>query len=248
MDLTTMANLPPRYATKLFTDVYDNAESFYNDWAESGLFTDEIKKSNIEYLFYLLYARYGNSPIANGDVTQFCYKMWSIIFQDGANWQKKLDIQKTLRKLEEADILITESLKSKIDRTSDTNSNQKTNGTSNQKTNAKNIHNHAFNPSAPPAADVDEPLNFINEQNYEHDHNDVDVTAENNVDNVVNAKDNEILESVKSGDRVKAYAQLYEILRDDATSAFIDRFKICFKMVVVPEHPTVYINEMEEEP
>lgn len=72
----------PRYDTVLFTDIWENAESFRTDIAGSP-FSSALSSANQMALFYLLYARYGNSPIANYDAEQFKMKVFSIIFQYG---------------------------------------------------------------------------------------------------------------------------------------------------------------------
>lgn len=128
----------PRYDTFLFTEVYDNADDFLADWQASGLYESGwIKDDSITKLYYLLYATYGNSPIANYDVNQFKYKMWSIIFRDGPSWEKRLGIQATLRGLTEAELM----------------------------QGAKAIYNHAFNPSCDPSTSSLTELDYINDQN-----------------------------------------------------------------------------------
>ena len=42
-------------------------------------------------------AKYGNNPIANKDINQFKYKLFSTVFMYGPTWAKRLDIQKILR-------------------------------------------------------------------------------------------------------------------------------------------------------
>lgn len=139
-----MSNILPRYSTKLFCEIYDNAEDFLNDYKNSGLYDAEtnhlnnsLSDKNATTLYYLLYAKYGNNPIANLDENQFKYKMWSIIFQYGPSWAKKLDIQNKLRELTEDEIRVG----------------------------SKAIYNHAFNPSTDPSTASLEELTAINEQN-----------------------------------------------------------------------------------
>ena len=139
-----MSNMLPRYDTKLFTEIYDNAEDFVTDYKNSGLYdatsghlNNSLSDANATLVFYLLYGKYGNNPIANYDVNQFKYKMWSIIFQYGPAWARKLDIQNKLRELDEADIRLG----------------------------SKAIYNHAFNPSTDPSTASLEELTAINEQN-----------------------------------------------------------------------------------
>lgn len=96
----------PQYSTKLFCEIYDEASDFVTDYKGSGLYdnNNKISDSNASVLFYLLYAQYGNSPIANYDENQFKYKLWSIIFKYGPSWEKRLAIQASLRNLSENDM------------------------------------------------------------------------------------------------------------------------------------------------
>lgn len=130
-----MAKIPQFNRIK-FTDVWDNADSFYTDYNESGL-KGAIDEEHTKLLYYLLVGKYANNIIANYDVNQFKYKVYSIIFSYGAEWQRKLAIQKTFRDMSEAD-LIRES---------------------------KTIMNHANNPSTPPSTGETEELNYVDDQN-----------------------------------------------------------------------------------
>ena len=94
----------PQYDTKLMTDVWSQASDFLTDYQNAGIPTT-ISNQNATTLYYLLYARYGNTPIANYDENQWKYKMFSVIFQYGPTWEKRLDIQTTLRGLEIADLI-----------------------------------------------------------------------------------------------------------------------------------------------
>ena len=94
----------PQYDTKLMTDVWGKAPDFLADYQNIGIPTT-ISVQNATTLYYLLYARYGNTPIANYDENQWKYKMFSIIFQYGPTWEKRLDIQNTLRGLQIDDLI-----------------------------------------------------------------------------------------------------------------------------------------------
>ena len=94
----------PQYDTKLMTDVWSQASDFLTDYQNAGIPTT-ISNQNATTLYYLLYARYGNTPIANYDENQWKYKMFSVIFQYGPTWEKRLDIQTTLRGLQIADLI-----------------------------------------------------------------------------------------------------------------------------------------------
>ena len=86
------------YRTKKFSDIYSNVETFLSDYENVGI-PNLITTTNATTLFYLLYARYGNSTIANFDQNQFKYKLFSTIFQYGPTWEKELEIQAELRGL-----------------------------------------------------------------------------------------------------------------------------------------------------
>ena len=94
----------PQYDTKLMTEVWSQASEFLTDYQNIGIPTT-ISTANATTLYYLLYARYGNTPIANYDENQWKYKMFSIIFQYGPTWEKRLDIQNTLRGLQISDLV-----------------------------------------------------------------------------------------------------------------------------------------------
>lgn len=94
----------PQYDTKLMTEVWSSASEFLTDYQAAGIPTT-ISVQNATTLYYLLYARYGNTPIANYDENQWKYKMFSIIFQYGPTWEKRLNIQDTLRGLQISDLV-----------------------------------------------------------------------------------------------------------------------------------------------
>ena len=129
-------NLLPQYDTKLFTDIYDKVDTFVADYNQINLggLTDPTL---VTKLFYLLYAKFGNSPIANLDENQFKYKLFSTVFMYGPAWEKRLDIQNEIRNLSADDLL----------------------------QGAKAIHNHALNPETDPSTANLTELTYINEQN-----------------------------------------------------------------------------------
>ena len=129
-------NLLPQYDTKLFTDIYDKVDTFVADYNTINLggITDPTL---INKLFYLLYAKFGNSPIANLDENQFKYKLFSTVFMYGPAWEKKLDIQNEIRNLSADELL----------------------------QGAKAIYNHALNPETDPSTLAPDELTYINEQN-----------------------------------------------------------------------------------
>lgn len=186
--------LRPQYATMTFQEVYDSYEDFKKDYDDlitlvSGG-VQPLTADNIRATYYLLYARYGNNPIVNYDVTQFKMKLMAVIATYGPVWEKKKAIQKSLRDLSEADLL----------------------------QGAKQIYNHAFNPSTEPSTQELEELTHINDQN---------------VTNNKKAK-------------MEAYAILWANLHVDATDEYINKFKNCFSRFVADQCPILFILEDDE--
>ena len=129
----------PQYSTITFTDVWDDATEFKSDLADSPFAgcISSTNPDNVSLVFYLLYARYGNNPIANWDVTQWKFKIFGTIFQYGPTWEKRLDVQKKIRNLTDAELLAG----------------------------SKAIYNSALNPSTTPSTGSLDELTYINSQN-----------------------------------------------------------------------------------
>ena len=196
----------PQYDTKLFTDIWSTAAEFVTDYQAVGI-PQTINTTNATTLYYLLYARYGNSPIANYDEEQFKYKIFSIIFQYGPTWEKRLSVQETLRGLQISDLIGDGQIAELFNHTG--SSNVSKNGTDNNyrtyqeagtntgtqgvahtgtvrnQGDSEDIKNHAYNPGSTPAVDAYSPLSYINEQHATK--NDVDnTTTYNNTDTTTN--------------------------------------------------------------
>lgn len=133
-----MANLLPALSTETFSDIYESVNDFIYDYNNVGI-PKTIEVSNAMTLYYLLYSRYGNSSIANYDITQFKYKVFSIIWQYGPTWEKRLDIQDKLRKLTDNELLDGSTA----------------------------IYNHAFNPENAPTTQTKTELDYINDQSVQ---------------------------------------------------------------------------------
>lgn len=124
------------YRQNKFTDVYNNVNTFLADYSNIGI-PPIIKSESVKTLFYLLYGRYGNSTIANSDINQFKYRLFSLIFQHGPTWEKKLELQSKVRALSDEDLT----------------------------TGGVAIYNSASNPSTEPTTETLDELQFINNQN-----------------------------------------------------------------------------------
>lgn len=127
-------------ANTQFTDIWENPEVFLADYKESGIyqFSEECRLSDEEMklLYFLLYSRYGNNSINSFDRNRFKYNLFTIVFQYGPTWSKRLEIQDKIRNLSDSDIF----------------------------KGSKVIYNHAFNPGTQPSTATLEELTAINEQ------------------------------------------------------------------------------------
>ena len=130
------SSLYGNFRTRTFADIYTTLEDFKEDYSDNGI-PVTISDANLTTLYYLLYARYGNSNIASSDENQFKYKLFSTIFMYGPAWQKRLEIQKKLMELSDDEIV----------------------------KGATAIYNSALNPSQAPSTQTLEELNYINSQN-----------------------------------------------------------------------------------
>ena len=187
-------DLRPEYSTKTFAQVYPSYEKFKEDY--DALITlvsggvQPLTPANTQATFYLLFARYGNNPIVNFDITQFKMKLMSVIATYGPVWEKKKAIQKSLRDLTETELL----------------------------QGAKQIYNHAFNPSTEPSTQELEELTHINDQN---------------VTNNKKAK-------------MEAYSILWANLHVDATDEYLNKFKNCFSRFVGDQCPILFAVDEED--
>ena len=130
------SSLYGNFRTRTFSDIYTELELFKEEYTNCGIPTT-ISDTNITTLYYLLYARYGNSCIASSDETQFKYKLFSTIFMYGSAWQKRLEIQQAVSEMD-----IEEAMKG-----------------------GSAIYNNALNPGTAPTTSTTEELNYINQQN-----------------------------------------------------------------------------------
>ena len=183
----------PEYITKTFSQVYPDFAKFSSDYNDLILLVSggvtPLTANNIQATYYLLYARYGNTPIVNYDETQWKMKVFATIATYGPAWEKKKFIQVNLRNLSDAELL----------------------------QGAKQIYNHAFNPSTEPSTAQLEELTHINDQN------------------VTNNK--------KS--KMEAYSILWANLHVDATDEYMNKFKNCFSRFVGDQCPIIYVEDDE---
>ena len=131
------------YRTRTFANIfptaYDFIQSFDTTKFSKALIPNAENTPTIdkELVYYLLYARYGNSHISFSDENQFIYNIFATIFMYGPAWAVRLDAQKRIRELGERDLLEGSSA----------------------------TYNQAYNPSTAPSTDFDGSIPYINNQN-----------------------------------------------------------------------------------
>lgn len=92
------------YRTRKFVDIFPTANDFVTAF-ESTVFTGVLTTSDLNKAYYLIYARYGNSRVANSDENQAKYKIYSVLWQYGPTWARNVEVQATLRGLTENELV-----------------------------------------------------------------------------------------------------------------------------------------------
>ena len=222
------AYMKPMYDTNLFCEIWDSSDSFLADYNNTGAeFTNQvpttISQENALMTYLLLFSRYGNNPIANYDVTQFKNKIFTIIWQYGPAWEKRLKMQEDIRGLTLQDI----TPGTKTDWTSDASQSQTNSGSD------TTINNHAYNPSTAPSTQSTNELDYIDQQNV----------AKGSDTRTISGTDSKTTGQVVTRSKMDAYAQLWELVATDVTNDYIAKFKKCFKQFIAPERNMIYVTE-----
>ena len=92
------------FRTPTLAQIWKSESEFLNEFRETPFYAhitsgNPAAQLDLELTFFLLYARYGNSHIANSDINQFKYGFFSRIFMYGPSWAIRLSSQKALREL-----------------------------------------------------------------------------------------------------------------------------------------------------
>ena len=227
-----MSNImEPMYDTNLFCEIWDSSEKFLADYNNTGTeFTNQvpttISQENALMTYLLLFSRYGNNPIANFDVAQFKNKIFTLIWQYGPAWEKRLEMQENIRNLTLQEIMTG----TKTDWASEGTQSQNNSGTD------TTINNHAYNPSTAPNTQTTSELDYIDQQNV----------AKGNATSMLQAADNKTTGQTVTKSKMDAYAQLWDLVATDVTNDYINKFKKCFKQFVAPERRMIYVTENED--
>ena len=223
-------SMKPMYDTNLFCEIWDSSDSFLADYNNTGTtFTNQvppvISQQNALMTYLLLFSRYGNNPIANYDVTQFKNKIFTIIWQYGPAWEKRLSMQEDIRNLTLQEI----TQGTKTDWSSEGTQSQNNSGTD------TTINNHAFNPSTAPTTQTTNELDYIDQQQV----------AKGSATSTISGTDSKTTGQVVTKSKMDAYAQLWDLVATDVTNDYIAKFKKCFKQFIAPERNMIYVTEDE---
>ena len=223
--------MKPMYDTNLFCEIWDSSDKFLADYNNTGTeFTNQvpttISQENALMTYLLLFSRYGNNPIANYDVTQFKNKIFTIIWQYGPAWEKRLSMQEDIRNLTLQEI----TQGTKTDWSSEGTQSQNNSGTD------TTINNHAYNPSTAPTTQSTNELDYIDQQQV----------AKGSNTSTISGTDSKTTGQVVTKSKMDAYAQLWDLVATDVTNGYIAKFKNCFKQFVAPERRMIYVTEDEE--
>ena len=224
-------SMKPLYDTNLFCDIWESSDEFLADYKNTGEeYTNQvpttITDNNAIMTYLLLFSRYGNNPIANYDVTQFKTKIFTIIWQYGPAWEKRLEMQSNIRGLTLQEIQ-TGTATSWSSEGEQSQTNEGSDST---------INNHAFNPSTAPNTQTTNELNYIDQQNV----------AKGTDSRTISGSDSKTTGQTVTKSKMDAYAQLWELVATDVTNDYIAKFRKCFKQFVAPERGMVYVTEDED--
>jgi hypothetical protein len=126
------------YLNMTFADVYPSIDEFKTDakGLAAKLIPADFTDDSLEVLYYLLLARYANNSIAASDVNRFKLHLFSLVFQFGGTWQKKVNLQAKIRQMSDDEA----------------------------RKGSREINNHAYNPAFPPSTASLEEVQYIDQQ------------------------------------------------------------------------------------
>lgn len=140
-DLTLWcSDLYGSFRTRTFSEIWPSYKEWAQDWDACELpLASQIgdsKDSMVVALYWLLFSRYANSHLAASDELQGKYRIFSVAYQYGGAWSKRVEIQDKIRALSLEDLKRGTSM----------------------------IYNEAANPSTEPTTDTIDELTYINTQ------------------------------------------------------------------------------------
>lgn len=129
----------PMFDTKLFSDIWPNSTSFKADYTDYETAISNINKVDDKYVvltWQLIASKFANTPIRFASEEQFKLAVFSIMASEAPSWARRIELQKAVRDLTEADLVAGET----------------------------QINNRAENPDQNPTTDTMDELTYINIQ------------------------------------------------------------------------------------
>lgn len=130
----------PLYNHKLYNDIWEDAAAFVADYNTYEAAINNLNNIGDLYsalTWQLIASKYGNTPIRSNSVSQFKMSVFGIMFSEAPTFVKKLENQKKIRDLTEAQLEAGET----------------------------SISNSAANPDEEPTTSTLDELKYVNHQN-----------------------------------------------------------------------------------
>lgn len=169
-----------------FVDVFPTSAEFLDAY-DNEYIPMTLDTTDATLLYGQLVGRYGNSPIASSDLGRFQMRLFSIIYNEGPIWKKRLTLQIEIRALDSSSLIDAAS--------------------------GKVIQNHAENPAS-----------FVQTG-----------TGSDTLIEKINSQTAQISKTSK----LNAVAAL-NMLLENVTEPFLDKFAELFQAIVQPELPLLY--------
>ena len=129
----------PLYNTKLFSEIWPDSASFKADYIAYETNIGNLNKVDDKYVvltWQLIASKFANTPIRSESESQFKLGVFGIMVSEAPTWARRLELQKSIRELSEADLMAGET----------------------------NIANRAENPDEAPTTNTMDELTYINIQ------------------------------------------------------------------------------------
>lgn len=169
-----------------FSEVFPDADKFLEAY-DNEYIPKTLTDSDATIVYAQLIGRYGNSPIASSDLGRFQMRLFSIIYNEGPIWKKRLSLQEEIRLLDSSSLIDAAS--------------------------GKVIQNHAENPAS-----------FVQAG-----------TGSDTLIEKINSQTAQISKTSK----LNAVSAL-NMLLENVTEPFLDKFSELFQAIVQPELPLLY--------
>ena len=101
------------YYSVTFGDLFPSPEDFIKDYKDSSLSAGKntVSDDALTQLYYILWARYGNSHFNSLNNENIKGSIFSLIYMYGPTWERRIELQNKIRKLTDEEIITGSSTK-----------------------------------------------------------------------------------------------------------------------------------------